>query len=146
MNLLEVIGTFKSETIEEVLDLFLNYKRFLDIRITRNGLAMANGSKRIHLSVLKKFFRAQGIRIHHEYVSDHVKIGRRMRVQKFPLDLETVEKIVENIEQFQFKTLTAFLASTGMRVTEAITLQPTDFAFNSDPVSVKISARQTKTS
>ena len=144
-NLLEVIDSIKSKSLEEVLDLFLNYKRYLDNHITRTSLPVANGSKRIHLSTLKNFCRAQGIRIHHEDVRDHVKIGRRMRVQKFPLDVQTIARIIENLEQFHYKALTILLASTGMRVMEALTLQPSDFDFESNPVSIKIRAGETKT-
>ena len=83
--------------------------------------------------------------MHHEDIHDHVKIGRKTRVRKFALDVETVAKIIENVDKFSFKTLTVLLASTGMRVMEAITLQVSDFDFQSYPVSVNIRAGETKT-
>lgn len=144
-NLLETIDDIKKKPLEDALNVFLDYKRYLDSYTTQRRLPVSNGTKRVHMSVLKNFFRSCGIKVHHEDIQDHVKIGRKMRVRKFALDVETVSKIVENLDQFSFKTLTVLLASTGMRVMEAITLQPSDFDFESYPVSVNIRARETKT-
>lgn len=144
-DLLDTIDALEEKPLENTLDVFLDYKRYLDSYITQRGLPVSNSTKRVHLSVLKNFFRSYGIKVHHEDVHDHVKIGRKTRVRKFALDIETVTKIIENLDKFPFKTLTVLLASTGMRVMEAITLQPSDFDFQSYPVSVNIRAGETKT-
>ncbi len=144
-NMLQVIHNLNEKPVPEVLEVFLEYKRYLDNRMNRYGNPTTNSTKRVRLSVLKNFFRTCGIKIHHEDIREYVKIGRRMRVQKFALDQETISKIIENIEKFEFKTLTVLLASTGMRVMEALTLQPSDLDFGSYPVSILIRAKQTKT-
>jgi len=134
----------KQKPLEDALDTLLQYKRYMDNRITRSGKGISNSTKRVHISVLKNFFRASGIKIHHEDIRDHIKIGRKMRVQKFALDPQTVSKIISKVSKFQYKVLTVLLASTGMRVMESITLQPSDFHFSSNPVCIRIRARETK--
>lgn len=144
-NMLQLIHSLNGKPVREALDVFLEYKRYLDNRLNRYGNPTTNSTKRVRLSVLKNFFRSCGIKIHHEDIREYVKIGRKMRVQKFALDQETISKIIEKIDKFEFKSLTVLLASTGMRVMEGITLQPSDFDFGSNPVSITISANQTKT-
>jgi len=144
-NMLVLIHSLEGKPISEALEVFLEYKRYLDNHLNRYGNPTTNSTKRVRLSVLKGFFRSCGIKIHHEDIREYVKIGRKMRVQKFALDQEIISKIIEKIDKFEFKTLTVLLASTGMRVMEAITLQPSDFDFGSNPVAITISAKQTKT-
>ena len=144
-NLLEVVGSLRQKPLAEILDLFLQYKRYMDAHINYRGNHMSNSTKRVYLSILKNFFRSYGIKIHHEDIRDHVKIGRRMRVQKYALDPQTVSKIISKMPSFHFKALTVMLASTGMRVMEAITLRRSDFEFNSYPVKVELRPKETKT-
>jgi integrase len=144
-DLLNTMDELYDKPLENTLDMFLEYKRYLDSYTTQRHLPVSNGTKRVHMSVLKNFFRSCGIKVHHEDIQDHVKIGRKTRVRKFALDVETVTRIIETLDQFSFKTLTVLLASTGMRVMEAITLQLSDFDFKSYPVSVNIRAGETKT-
>ena len=144
-NFIEMIEDLKQNPLENTLDTLLEYKRYLDEKITKSGRGISNSTKRVQLSVLKNFFRSYGIKIHHEDIRDHIKIGRKMRVQKFPLDSQIVFKIIIKVNKFQYKALTVLLASTGMRVMEAITLQPSDFDFSSNPVCIRIRPRETKT-
>lgn len=144
-DLLGIIDELKEKQLEDTLDVFLEYKRYFDNSTTNRRLPLSNSSKTVYMSILKNFFRSCGIKVHHEDIHDHVKIGRKMRVQKYALGIENVTTIIEGLGNIPFKTLTILLASTGMRVMEAITLQPTDFDFESYPISVKIRARETKT-
>ena len=144
-NMLELIQDIKDKPLEQILDVFLEYKRYMDSHPNRYGNTISNNTKRVRLSVLKNFFRYCGIKIHHEDIHEHVKIGRRMRVQKFALDQQTVSNIISKIDRFEFKALSVLLASTGMRVMEAITLQASDFDFSKYPASITIRAKETKT-
>ena len=144
-DLVKMTEDLKEKPLEDTLDTLLQYKRYLDSHITRSGKGISNSTKRVQLSVLKNFFRACGIKIHYEDIRDHIKIGRKMRVQKFALDQKTVSKIITKVSKFQYKALTILLASTGMRVMETITLQPSDFDFSSNPVCIRLRPKETKT-
>ncbi len=144
-DLSSIIDELKAKPLDSTLDVLLDYKRYLDKCTTQRRLPVANSTKVVHMSVLKKFFRSCEIKVHHEDIHDYVKIGRKMRVRKLALDVGMVIKIIENVDDFPFKALTVLLASTGMRVMEAITLQPSDIDFESYPVSVNIRAKETKT-
>ena len=144
-DLVKLIEELKPKPLEDILDTLLQYKRYLDNHTTRSGIGISNSTKRVQLSVLKNFFRACGIKIHYEDIRDHIKIGRKMRVQKFALDPQTVAKIIIKVTKFQYKALSILLASTGMRVMEAITLQPSDFDFRSNPVCIRLRPKETKT-
>jgi integrase len=116
----------------------------LDTKINRSGILTSNGSKRIHISIIKKYFRSRGIKIHQEDLDDCMTIGRKMKVKKYPLDHAIVSQIIEEMPSFEFKALTILLASTGMRKGEAVTLQPSDFDFMSYPVFIHVRAPDTK--
>lgn len=144
-DFVDVAYGLKEKPLEEVLDVFVEYKRHLDGKPTKHGNPTANNTKKIHMTVLKKFFRSCGIKVHQDDINDRVTIGRRMRIKKYPLDRQTVTKIIHDVKAFEFKALTTILAGTGARVTEAILLQPSDFDFTSFPVSATIRAKNTKT-
>lgn len=144
-NIVEIVSNLKDKPIEEIMPVFVDYKRHMDKTINQYGNPISNHTKRLRISILKQFLRSCGIKIHQEDISDYIKIGRRVRVKKYALDHETVAKIIEGMNNFEFKALSTLLASTGMRVMEAITMHPEDFDFNSFPVLVNIRAKQTKT-
>ena len=144
-NLVELISDLKNKPMDSSIQVFVEFKRYLDKKITKFDNPLSNHTKRVYFTILKKFFRTNGIKISQEDISDNIRIGRRMRVQKYALDHATVAKIIGAMNSFEFKTLSTLLASTGMRVMEAIKLQPSDFDFNSFPVPVYIKASHTKT-
>ncbi len=144
-DIVELVSGLNGKPIEEILEFFKEYKRFLDTKITRFGNPTFNNTKRIQISILKKYFRSCGIKIHQEDIEDCITIGRKMRVKKYPLSHEIVSKIINEMPHFEFKALSILLAATGMRKTETIMLVPSDFDFTSYPVSIHIRASSTKT-
>jgi len=144
-DMLEVVSNQKGKPLEEILEVFKEYKRYLDTKINRSGIPTFNGSKRIHISLIKKYFRSCGIKIHQEDLDDCITIGRKMKVKKYPLSHEIVSKIIEEMSRFEFKALTILLASTGMRKGEAVALESSDFDFTSYPVFIHVRAPDTKT-
>ncbi len=144
-DMVQHVLSLHGKPIEEILEFFKEYKRYLDTKITRFGNPTFNNSKRIQISILKKYSISCGFKIHQEDIEDCITIGRKMRIKKYPLINKIVSKIINEMPHFEFKALTILLAGTGMRKTEAITLLPSDFDFTSHPVSIHLRASITKT-
>ena len=139
-----LVSGLKGRPMEEVLEVFKDFKRHMDVKINQFGNPVSNGTKRLQIGIIKKYFRSCGIKIHQDDITDCITIGRKMKVKKYPLTPEIISKIIDEIPRFDHKALTILLASTGMRKGEAVALQPSDFDFTSHPVSIHISAPSTK--
>ena len=143
-DLVTLVSGLKGRPMEEVLEIFKDFKRHLDVKINLFGNPVSNGTKRLQIGIIKKYFRSCGIKIHQDDITDCITIGRKMKVKKYPLTPEIITQIIDEIPRFDHKALTILLASTGMRKGEAVALQPSDFDFTSHPVSIHISAPSTK--
>ena len=143
-DLVTLASNLKGRPLEEVLEVFKEFKRHLDVKINQFGNPTSNGTKRLQIGIVKKYLRSCGIKIHQEDIADCITIGRKMKVKKYPLTPEIVCKIIDELPRFEHKALTILLASTGMRKGEAVSLHPSDFDFTSNPVSIHISAPSTK--
>jgi len=143
-DLVVLVSSLQGRPLEEALDVFKEFKRHLDVKINLFGNPVSNGTKRLQIGIIKKYFRSRGIKIHQDDITDCITIGRKMRVKKYPLTPEMISKIIDELPRFDHKALTILLASTGMRKGEAVALRVSDFDFTSHPSSIHINAPSTK--
>lgn len=119
--------------------LFLNsYIQFLNKR------KLTRGSIDIHFSFLKSYLRYQGIRIYREDVSQFVNLPRRITELKSPLTVDIIRTLIDSASA-EMRALLLVLASSGMRISEALQLKLQDIDLKSDPVTLRIRAESTKT-
>jgi len=119
--------------------LFLNsYVQFLNKR------ELSRSSIDIHFSCLKSYLRYQGIRIYREDVSQFVNMPRRITELKTPLTADIIRTLIDNASE-EMRALLLFLASSGLRISEALQLRIQDINLENDPVVLRIRAESTKT-
>ncbi len=97
-----------------------------------------------YFSVIKRWLTSQGVLILDELVKNHVTFPKQIRERKTPLSLEQVQMIIKNSIQ-KYRVLYGLLATSGLRVTEALSLRVADFDFDLHPVRIRVRAETTKT-
>jgi integrase len=74
-----------------------------------------------------------------------VKLPRSVDPELTPLDKETIRRILSACDDIRLKTFILWLASSGWRALESLTLKLENFNFETNPVKVSIQGKHTKT-
>ena len=74
-----------------------------------------------------------------------VKIPRNVDGEKTPLDKKTIRTILNACDDPRLKTFILWLATSGWRAKESLALKLENFDFTTNPITVHISGRYTKT-
>ncbi|MEX0854679.1 MAG: tyrosine-type recombinase/integrase [Nitrosopumilaceae archaeon] len=99
---------------------------------------------RAYFSFIRSYFRSQGIKVHSEDVKDLITFPVQVKEMLEPLSTEQVRILLDNSKPDR-KALYLTLTSSGMRVSEALSLRKKDFDFSQDPVVLRIQGIHTKT-
>jgi integrase len=98
-----------------------------------------------YFSHVKGYLRkCHGVRITSEDVRDYIKFPKQMRVQREPLELEDIKKIMEFADP-QRRALYYVLLSSAMRLGEGLSLKKNSFSIDVRPIEVNLRAQDTKT-
>ena len=97
-----------------------------------------------YFGLIRSYLRSQGIKTNSEDIKDFVRFPTKIKERRKALTIEIIRKLLDNAKE-QRKALYLTLLSSGMRVGEALALRKRDFDFSSDPVTIHIPARYTKT-
>lgn len=128
----------KSQTQPEAYIFLNSYVAYLN----KKGLA-ANTVK-IHFYFMKKWFRANGIRVNNEDVKQFVTFPKHTRELRVALTHEIISKLVEAAPP-RLKAILLVLVSSGLRLGEALQLRVSDVNTSGLPIEVRVRAENTKT-
>jgi integrase len=100
---------------------------------------------RQRVKIAKIFLEFSDVEISNTKFRLRVKLPRAIRRVKAALDKNDIREIVNLCPDIRLKTYVLFLASTGMRATEALSVRNKDIDWEADPAKVYIRGEFTKT-
>ena len=101
-------------------------------------------SVRIYFSTLNRYFHYRGIRFTPQDVSSNIVFPAKIKEEKHPLAVHEIRKILD-VAMWKKKGLYLTLASSGMRIGEAVLLRKRDFDMQLSRIRCRIPAKITKT-
>lgn len=102
-------------------------------------------TQRQYFSFIKNYLRVvHGIKMTIEDRKELVKFRPIQKINREPLTKKIIRDFVKNANKFHATTY-LLIASSGMRISENLSLKKEDFDFKSSPVKVTIQAEYTKT-
>lgn len=119
--------------VYDLLDRFVNYL----ITITPK---LSEASIELYIAGVKSYLEYYDIDISSNKFRRKVTMPKKRRINKEPLDAETIRSLLLACNNQRLKVFLLILASSGMRASEAITLRDTDINFNSSPTKIHIRA------
>lgn len=125
-------------SVYDLLDRFVNYL----MKITPK---LSEASIELYMAGVKSYLEFYDIDISSNKFRRKVTMPKKRRVNKEPLDAQTIRTLLLACNNQRLKVFLLVLASSGMRASEAITLKDTDINFNSDPTKIHIRAENAKT-
>lgn len=135
----EILGELKRIQKEPELYIYLN--NFVQFLVSRN---LVRNSIDINLSFLKSYLRSHGIRIYSEDAKQFIKLPKRIIELRPALTAKIIKQLVVKADD-EMRALLLVLASSGMRISEALQLRVKDIDLKSNPATLKIRAKTTKT-
>jgi integrase len=100
---------------------------------------------RQRVKLAKNFFEYYDVDISTNKFVLKVKLPRIIRRHKEALDRNDIRQIILGCSDIRLKTYISFLASTGMRATEGLSIRLKDIDFTTNPVKVFVRGEYTKT-
>ncbi|WP_420545347.1 tyrosine-type recombinase/integrase [Nitrosopumilus sp.] len=132
-----------------VLDKFINFltKDHPEIKIKETGFYKAKSPSTIknYFIFMKSYLRiCHGIRITTDDIHDYIQFPKARKEPRKPLTLKTLKLLFGKCSP-ERRALYYVLISSGMRVSEALSLKKSNFHLNENPVRITILADDTKT-
>jgi integrase len=93
----------------------------------------------------RKFLRQSGIKIDIEDFKELVDMPRKFRTNQEAIDRKDIVDILNACKQTREKITLLFLAATGARATEGMSIRMSDLKLEADPPTVTFRAENTKT-
>lgn len=121
-----------------LIDRFVNYL----MNITPK---LSEASIELYVAGVKSYLEFYDVDISSNKFRRKVTMPKKRRINKEPLDAQTITTLLQECNNQRLKVFLLVLASSGMRAKEAITLKDTDIDFDSDPTKIHIRAENTKT-
>ena len=119
--------------------------RYHELNKFVRSLKLAPASIRQYQNFVRAYLRnIYGIKTTHEDFRQLVKLPKLVKVNREPLTKDIIRSLVKESDDTR-KALYLMLSSSGMRISEALSLTYEDLDFESKPVSVFISGANTKT-
>jgi integrase len=100
---------------------------------------------RNRVKVVKNFLEFNDVNISDNKFRLKVRLPKAIRKSKESLTKDDIRDIILACSEIKLKTYVMFLASTGMRAVEALSIRLKDINFDSNPVRVTIRGEYTKT-
>ncbi len=134
-ELFTVKGEDQEDALLEIYQLWVNW----NIERKISPQAIQN-----YFSKLKIYLQYRGLKVPEDEIKDNVEFPKIIKEEKYPLKQEEILKILEASKPHR-KSLYLSLASSGMRIGEAVQLRKKDLDFTHERVMIKIPASITKT-
>ena len=98
-----------------------------------------------YFGFIKSYLRfCHGIRLTNDDVKDYIKFPKTRKDQREPISLDTLKKIFSYASP-EKRALYYTLVSSGMRISEGLSLTRKNFHLDENPVRITIEAEKTKT-
>jgi integrase len=139
----------KRDGLEDLAEKYFQEKRNYEEDIQSLLVACKDSAPKtvkLKISTVKVFLLENGVELSQQFwrrLSGRIKGSRALTLDKVPSNVE-LRKIMTHLP-VQGKALFLSLASSGMRIGEALQLKPEDLDLNSDPVKISIRGEYTKT-
>jgi integrase len=124
----------------DVYELFSNYIAWLHKQGT-----MSSSSIKAWISTARSFLETYDIDINSRKFQLKVRMPRVGRTEKTALSKEDIQNILNACSSIKLKTYLLFLAATGTRATETLSIRLCDINFDKDPPTVYLRPEHTKT-
>jgi integrase len=129
------------------LDLYQLFSKFVTFevreKIQKNLLSTGTLNQRV--KHVKHFLEANDVTINQTKFKMKIKLPRDIKREKQGLTKDQVREIIAACDDIRLKTYVMFLASTGWRASEALSVQLKDIDFDSNPVRVNLRGENAKT-
>ena len=103
------------------------------------------GTIKVYFGFVKSYLRiCHGIKITTEDIQDYVNFPKNRKEPRRPISIEVLKKIFNNASP-ERRALYYTLVSSGMRISEALSLTKKNFHFDENPVRITLEADNTKT-
>jgi integrase len=112
-------------------------------KIQKNLLSTGTLNQRV--KHVKHFLEANDVTINQTKFKMKIKLPRDIKREKEGLTKDQVREIIAACDDIRLKTYVMFLASTGWRASEALSVQLKDIDFDSNPVRVNLRGENAKT-
>jgi integrase len=122
-----------------------NDAKYLKLNDYQNSLNIMPASAKKYHAFIKSYLRViHGIKLDIEDQKQFIKFKQIARVNREPLTREIIKNICQNSNDY-YLALWLVLSSSGMRISEALSLTKEDYDFSSKPIMITIPAIETKT-
>tara|TARA_B100000676_G_scaffold283739_1_gene310745 strand:- start:2741 stop:3865 length:1125 start_codon:yes stop_codon:yes gene_type:complete len=102
-------------------------------------------SVKVYFGFIKTFLRiVHGIKITNEDVKDYIQFPKIRKEPRRALPLEVLKRIFNHAKE-ENRALYYLLVTSGMRLSEGLSLTKSNFHFDEDPIRISIHADDTKT-
>jgi integrase len=126
--------------VYNILSEFASYLQDLNYNRPLSSLTLRN-----RIKAVKNFLEFNDVDISANKFKLKVKLPKAIKKNKEALSKDDVRDIILACSDIRLKTYVMFLASTGMRAVEALSIRLKDINFDSNPVRVNIRGEFTKT-
>ena len=128
-----------NEQIEDTCEILQGVVNFMSKEKGLSGKTVSN-----YFTMLRSYLYYRGIRLSSQDVSQSILFPPEMREERFPLEHDVIQKLLD-VAPYKKRILYLSLASSGMRIGEALRLRKRDMEIVSERVRIRIPAHITKT-
>src|SRR5215204_2258218 len=129
------------------LDLYDLFSKFVTLEVTakiqQNLLSTRTLNQRV--KHIKHFLEANDVTINQTKFKIKIKLPREIKREKEGITKDQVREILAACDDIRLKTYVMFLASSGWRASEALSIQLQDIDFDCNPVRVNLRGENAKT-
>ena len=140
LSLDDIVERLRSGKID-VYDLLSSYVAY----IQKRDSVPSPSSIKSWINTIRNFLEYNDLEVSPRKLKLKVRMPRVIRQSKEALTKEDVVNILNSCSDIKLKTYCMFLAATGCRASEAVSIRFCDFDFNSSPARVFIRGEYTKT-
>src|SRR5215216_1142233 len=129
------------------LDLYELFSKFVTYEMREKVQKSFISTKTLNQRVkhIKHFLEANDVTINQTKFKMKIKLPREIKREKEGITKDQVREILAACDDIRLKTYAMFLASTGWRASEALSVQLQDIDFDRDPVRVNLRGENAKT-
>src|SRR5215204_2867442 len=129
------------------LDLYELFSKFVTYevreKVQKNFISTKTLSQRV--KHIKHFLEANDVTINQTKFKMKIKLPKEIKREKEGITKDQVREILAACDDIRLKTYVMFLASTGWRASEALSMQLQDIDFDRNPVRVNLRGENAKT-
>ncbi|MDP9306249.1 MAG: site-specific integrase [Thermoproteota archaeon] len=139
---------YSSLTLEELIEKILSkdidiYTLFDNFISYLQGLSASTIT--LYVSAVKSFLQYHDVDISQNKFKRRVKLPKNHIRKEEALDVNDVREILKSCNNIRIKAVLYVLASSGVRITEALAIRNRDIFFDTNPTTIRIRAEYAKT-